>query len=375
MKRVLVSIYIDPEFYPPTKNAIFELAKDVEEVIVLTRNLFKPLSDDYPGNVRFVKIGSYRSVQESEKISYFSKVWTFFSFWFNYQCVLLGKQIDVVIFYDPMPLLAFYLGIKPKETIYWYHNHDMPNIELTGKFSIGWFSAIFEHKAMKKINYFSLPSNDRLVYYPNWTHMDHFFYIPNYPRIAQFQQINLNKRFKDFTVIFQGAIGEGHGLEDFISILPHVPEVNLVLKGPVKNSYKDKLITIADSFQVAHRLLWFGITPYNELIDLTSRCHLGIAIHQGKDEVSKTLGTSSNKIYEYLACGLPIILQNNEQFRKSVIPASHVFFYDGHANEFIDIIKEVRNNFDELTGQARRSFFNQYVFETYFQQVIDKLSA
>ncbi|MFM7681294.1 MAG: glycosyltransferase, partial [Bacteroidota bacterium] len=81
MKSVLVSIYIDPEFYPPTKNAILELASQVDEVFVLTRNQFSAAAKAYPKNVRFVRIGSYMTVQESEKINYFRKLWAFLCYW------------------------------------------------------------------------------------------------------------------------------------------------------------------------------------------------------------------------------------------------------------------------------------------------------
>jgi glycosyltransferase involved in cell wall biosynthesis len=375
MKRVLVSIYIDPEFYPPTKNAILELASQVDEVLVLTRNQFISEVNIYPKNVRFIKIGSYMTVQESEKINFFRKIHGFFSYWMNYHYIILSKGIDTVILYDSIPLLVFFFGVKCKSITFWYHNHDMPDAQLSRKYSFGWLSAIFEHKAMKKIKYFSLPSKDRLMYYPNWIRMEDFFYIPNYPRLAQFKDINQNQRFEEFTIIFQGAIGEGHGLEDLISVISQVPDVKLVLKGPVRVDYRDKLIKLALNNKVEDRIRFKGLTSYNELIELTSKCHLGIAIHQGKDEVSKTLGTASNKIYEYLACGLPIILHNNEQFRKNLNSEHHVFFYNGKPEELLEIIKKVQNNFNQLSANARQNFITNYTFETNFLPVINKLKS
>ena len=375
MRRVLVSIYIDPEFYPPTKNAIFELAKSSDEVIVLTRNLFNSKEDEYPKNVRIIRVGKFMSVQESESISFFSKIWTFLKYWFHYQRILLASNIDTAIFYDAIPLFIFHIGIKPSKIKYWYHNHDMPDVRFTRKYSIGWFSAKYEHLAMKKIHFFSLPSKDRLVYYPNWKDMDRIFYIPNFPRLAYFENLDLHHRFENFTIIFQGAIGEGHGLEDIISILPSCPDVRLILKGPVRESYKEKINVLSALKKVNDQVQWVGLTSYEELIKLTAKCHLGIAIHQGKDEVSKTLGTASNKIYEYLACGLPIVLHDNEQFRKNVSNSPVVFFYDGQDVNLIERIKQVGDDFEVLSIQARELFCKKYTFEAYFQPVMNVLNA
>lgn len=373
MKRFLVSIYIDPEFYPPTKNAILELSNQVDEVYVLTRNLFIADSTAYPKNVRFTRIGSYTTVQESEKLNYLRKFWVFVSYWLQYNYLLITKKIDTVICYDAIPLLVFYLGLKPKSKTFWYHNHDMPDAKLSRKYSIGWFSAIHEHRAMRKVKYFSLPSKDRLVYYPNWTRMEDFFYIPNYPRLAQFQNIELNKRFDDFTVIFQGHVGPGHHLEDVILCLQSKPEIKLILVGSIRDDYRNRLLSLANQILQDEQLTILGRIEYSKLISLTSRCHLGLAIYNKPDEYAKTVGTASNKIYEYLACGLPIVLYDNEQFRKSIGPADHVFFYDGVANQFLEIIESVRSNFKELSTLARAQFINNYKFDTRFQKAIEKM--
>lgn len=375
MKRVLVSIYIDPEFYPPTKNAILELANQVDEVYVLTRNLFIAESNAYPKNVRLNRIGSYMTVQESEKLNYLRKLWVFVSYWLQYNYFLATKKIDTVICYDAIPLFVFYLGIKPKSKTFWYHNHDMPVAKLTRKYSIGWFSSIYEHKAMRKVKYFSLPSKDRLVYYPNWTRMEDFFYIPNYPRLAQFKNIELNKKFDDFTIIFQGHVGPGHHLEDVILCMQSIPEIKLIIVGSIRNDYRNTLLNLANQVLLDGQLTILERIEYSKLISLTSSCHLGLAIYNKPDEYAKTVGTASNKIYEYLACGLPIVLYDNEQFRKSIGSAGHVFFYNPDLQQFTKIIEKVRANFSELSISARAQFINKYTFETRFQLAIKQLRA
>jgi glycosyltransferase involved in cell wall biosynthesis len=375
MKRILISTYIDPEFYPPTKNAIFELAKNSLEVIVLTRNLFNAEVGEYPSNVTFRKVGRYMTVLESERINFISKILTFLVYYFNYQRILVGSRIDIVIFYDSIPLFTFLLGLKPSKVKYWYHNHDMPNIQLTQKYSIGWFSARYEFLAMKKIDYFSLPSIDRLIFYPNWTNIDRFFFIPNYPRFELYQTFNHRLRFENFTIIFQGSIGEGHGLEELIKILPKFPQIRLILKGSVRPHYKRTLTELIESNNAHEQVIWMGITSYKELVELTARCHLGIAIYQGQDDVSKTLGTASNKIYEYIACGLPIILHDSEQFRKNMASQAYVFFYRGQLDELSNIIRTVYDNFEQLSLEARLGFETKFTFERYFGEVMLKVNV
>ena len=375
MRTVLVSIYIDPEFYPPTKNAIFELAKTYEKVFVLTRNLYAQEKNDYPENVELVKSGKFSTVQESEKRSIFSKILSFLGFWFRYQQLSLMNSVEVVLLYDAIPLFAFFISLKKKKIKFWYHNHDMPDIQLTRKFSIGWLSAKYEQSAMKKIDYFSLPSKDRLVYYPNWNRTEDFFYIPNYPRKNLLKSIKSDNRFDRFTIIFQGAIGPGHAIEDVIQLLPNLPEVDFILKGPVRNDYKEKINSLIQTHKVENQVKWVGLTSYTELIRLTMKCHFGIAVHQGRDEVSKTLGTASNKIYEYLASGLPVLLHDNEQFRKSLGSKPWLFYYNGDTAHLENYIKQVQINFRELSSYSFLDFEENYCFEPYFLNALKFIHA
>jgi len=375
MKRVLVSIYIDPEFYPPTKNAIFELASNTEKVIVLTRNLFESNLGEYPENVRFVKVGRFMTVQESEKTSFVSKIWVFLLFWISYQRIVLTSKIDTVIFYDSIPLFIFLIGIKLSKIAYWYHNHDMPDLRFIRKYSIGWFSAKYEHFAMNKIDYFSLPSMDRLVYYPNWTKKESFFYIPNFPSKSKFENLSLQNRFEKFTIIFQGHIGPGHGIEQFIKIMQKVKDVKLLLVGPINENYQIELEELAKKYNSFDNLEILGRIPYDQLIKLSSMCHLGIAIYDGNDAVSKTVGTASNKIYEYLACGMPIILSEKEQFIKTLGFESFCFYHNNEIEKLSQIIEGVKLDFKQLSEKARSTFLEKYTFESSFSKVLNYLNA
>ena len=245
--RIVVSIYIHPDFYPPTINAINNLAEHCNELIVITRNNCK---EDFPigDNISFIKVGAYTTPYEFELKNLTIKIFTFLKFTFKILKYSTSKKTSLLISYDPIPLFSFYLinWMLSNKIKTWYHNHDIPEISLNNKYSIGWFAAKFEEKALNKMNYFTLPSNDRLEFYPNLNSSTKYNLIPNYPSIkiyTQPQKRNIDK-IEIIKILFQGSIGNGHSIEEIIMLLNN--QINnkilkLVLKGPVREQYKKKI--------------------------------------------------------------------------------------------------------------------------------------
>jgi len=377
IESIVAGIYIDPDFYPPTINAIINLSEISEEVVVVTRN-HTAIDFPYPSNVRLVKLGKLMTVLETEQMSIFSKFLSFIKFSFYLWKYITKKHVSIAVLYDAIPLFSFFLIRKfiSKKNI-WYHNHDMPGTHMTRKFSIGWFSGKFEHSAMKHIHFFSLPSDDRLAFYPNWHQKNNYFSIPNYPSIKVYQRTT-PKSFinNEIRIIFQGTIGVEHALEEIIGLLNKKIEgksVRLILKGGVRPQYKKQLTELAQQLSVADKLEWVSLGPYCELSSLTKSCHIGVAVYMGNDNVRKTLGTASNKIYEYAASGLPVILFDNEQFRKYLSGYSWAYFTDGTPASLEKCISEIVLNYPNASDSSRMSFEKTLNFETRFEKIKQRL--
>ena len=376
--RVIVAIYIDPDYYPPTINAILNFSKYFKEVIVVTRNN-SIVNFPFPKNVIFYKTGKYFTVAESEKKNIGYKIFSFLQFLFQLYIQAVNSKTSLLVLYDPFPLFAYSLVRKfiSKKIVTWYHNHDMPDVGLTSKYSLGWFSATNEHNAMKNINYFSLPSQDRLVFYPNWNKRDNYFFIPNYPSLQVYKSGLQHLRPEtEIKLIFQGAIGAGHGLEEIIELLKESVNqkvLHLILKGPVRAHYKQKLVELAAYHNVSNQLTWIGIGPYSELPKLTASCHIGIAIYMGNDNVSRTLGTASNKIYEYAASGLPVILYDDIQFTKYLQGHPWTFFTDGSLSGLRHTIKMVIQKMNESRELAIAEFKDTLNFENAFTPALESV--
>ena len=374
LNRVVVGIYVDPDFYPPTINAILNFAEKAKEVVVVTRNNSQT-NFPFPANVRLIKGGSFITVRDSEKKNLLYKITAFLWFTWTLFRMSVSSKTDWIVLYDAFPLLAW--GIVRRllsgRKKCWYHNHDMPSLERQRKGSIGWFAARYEHSFMKHIHLFSLPSADRLAYYPNRPSGLPVHVIPNYPSLQVYQRPSGQKPTNEWRIIFQGFIGAGHGLEELLPLLKepiHGRYMRLILKGSVRNEYKQTLIDLSTSLGVSDQLTWVGIGPYADIPKLTASCHVGIAIHKNTDIVSKTLGTASNKIYEYAASGLPVILYDIEQFTKYLGVYSWAFFCDASESGLKTVLDQILPVVDTVGMEARKSFEENMNFEKAFQPAL-----
>ena len=376
MNKVIVSIYTHPEFYPPTLNAINSLAEVSEEVIVLTRNVFK---GDFPfrKNVRLVTTGRFVQANETEHKSAVWKLWSFINFSMKKFQLIRKEKPALVIVYDPVPLLALFI-LKPFVSTrfkIWYHNHDIFDVDRFGKFTISWFAAKYENRALKQCDIFSLPANERKAHYQiSWEKLKYFF-LPNYPSYKFYSAFYKEREpIDEVVLIYQGSIGSGHGLEEIIPLLNERVQgkrLRLYLKGPIALGYKEKLIELAEKAGTISQLSFFDVTSYRKVPELASTAHIGIAIHTGEDIMNKTLGTASNKIYEYAALGLPVLLHDNQHFRSHLGKYAWAFFTDTSSESLLQSINTIVASYKEYADLARNDFLAGLNFEKYFQKAIE----
>ncbi|WP_235906536.1 glycosyltransferase [Ginsengibacter hankyongi] len=378
MKRVVVAIYIDPDFFPPTINAILNLAEHSEEVVVISRN--NSLGNyPYPSNVRLKKTGKQVSVRDSEKQPAWLKLLYFFQFTVSLLREAKHTNTSLVLLYDPFALFSFFMirGIRRKRKV-WYHNHDMPDKYMQRKYSLGYMASKYEAKAMKHIDFFSLPSKERLQYYKAVDAAIPVFVLPNYPSLKVYNQpVKNTTENSKIKIIYQGFIGKGHALEECIELLQEKIqgyELNLVLKGSVTPGYKLALNTLAEKYNVANKLIWKDIGPYYELPALTASCDIGIGINMNNDIVSQAQGTASNKIYEYAASGLPVILYNSSQFTQYLEKYDWAFFTDGSVKSLKENIEAIVKDVPSLRESAQLNFRQSLNFEKYFMPVLNIVS-
>jgi Glycosyl transferases group 1 len=380
-KNLVVAIYSHPDYYPPTLNAIENLAGQYDSITVVPRNIIRP-GWKYPGNVKLITPKRLFTVKELETAPTFKKIWWFLQFTRRFFSAVVRSKADTILIYDSIPVLSYRLINKfiNKPKILWYHNHDVMEPQYIRKWSLSWLGWKSEKWIFQKLDLFSLPALERMVCFPMEKLHGKFFFLPNFPSLAFYDKYKtLQKDVSgNIRILFQGSIGPLHGIEEILEILPRKIEgknPELWLKGFIGEAYKNELMCLAAQFGVKERLIFIPPTSYSKVVENAQNCHIGIGIHKKQDMMNKTLGTSSNKIYEYAASGLPVLLYDNPHFRGHLGQYNWAFFTDCSKTSLIASLEKIMTDYGYLSDQARQDFANKLNFEKYFEPVVNHIQS
>lgn len=381
-KTILAAVYSYPEAYPPTINAIENLSTVFDKIIIVCRN-FSRNKWEFKGNVKVYNTGSNIHIEESYFKHKLWKIFSFLLFTFKIYTIIKKEKPDLVIAYDAIPLLSVkicikFLSIKP---LIWYHNHDMIDGEKGSVFSVSRYAATNEKDFFSQIDIFSLPALERKQFFPMDKFQGSFFFIPNYPSKIIYKNIVLPKHNQSkITILYQGNIGEGRGLEEIINLIKELPsiqnrELHFIIKGFGNPQYCAKIADDIVQKKLSHRIKILGFGPYSEILTIASESTIGLAIHNRSSSVAKTLGTASNKIYEYAACGLPIIYFDNEHFNAHLNNYKWAFATDLSTKSLKDAIEIIIQNYSLYSLAAREDFEKNLNFEYSFSYVTNFLNT
>ena len=374
--NALVVLYHHPERFPPTLNAIHELSK-IYTLVTLVFRCTNQSEWPYPTNVKLAGDNQWLDSAEQEQLSIGEKLWLFAKFTLHLRHSLIQTKPKLLLIYDSMAFLAFYLirwSIKTPQLV-WYHSHDIPSFAALRKYSISWWAAIVERKKAQQVDLFSLPSLERKAFFE----LDHFrgdfYYLPNLPSV-RFYQPFYTKKFTltgEVNLLYQGAVNADHGLEATIQALPFL-NARLSIIGPASAAYQESLLALSKTHGVENRVFFFGRISYQQLPDLTKIGHIGLALLTNTQNFNHTTAaTASNKIYEYAALGLPVLYFQDDSFKAAL---AHYAWAKGTDLSLLSIktgIAEIISSYEELSTLAHQDFLGTLNYELVFKPIKARL--
>jgi hypothetical protein len=372
-KNALIAVYSHPEGYPPTLNAIELLSQSFDEIVVVHRNVM--MSEwTYPTNVRLVTFGKFTHYSTVSTKGIAWKLWNFISFVWTIVREMRSARPVWVILYEPIAVLAWWF-VRPlanREVKVWYHNHDV--ILGNENFLSRWaFKA--QSRLFSSFDKFSLPSNERKQYFPMAQLRGQYHFLPNFPGLYFYDRFFKPRTIgSEVRLVYQGYISAGHGFEEILAVLKTGIEpgisLKLVLKGYRDEAFLQNLLEKAKELGVFEQMEIHEVTSYQQVPLVASGCHIGIGIQTKTDVMTKTLGTASNKIYEYAGVGLPVLLFDNEQFRSHLQCFSWAFFTDCTPGDLRGKIKLILDDYSRYSYEARKDFKENLNFEKFFSVAI-----
>ena len=383
LNHITIATYAHPELYPPILSAVHQLSRNSSGIDILTRNTLHS-QWAYPSNVsvNFINKNQYDGFN-IETISTYQKLQHFFKYVIMLKRILKKNDSKILIVHDVIPLFAAFLikgFLKRNNVKLWYHNHDVTDISKAGNFSLMGIASKFEEKAFESIDIFTLPSKERLQYFPIDKLKNKPIIIPNYPlegfygKVHSIKSNEQSQNRKTIKLVFQGSIGKGHGLEEIIGVLDKAvneKELQLHLVGKIRDAYLNELKSLVAEKGVGARFTYHGMQNFTKLPTILSQYDIGIAIHKPYNVTYSTGGTASNKIYEYAACRMPILLFDNEHYRGYLENRKWTFFTDLSSDSLLEQIKLMDDNLEKFSENAYEDFRNEFNFEKIFSERMD----
>jgi len=372
--NVLALHFTHPEGYPPALNAINCIAEKATKLTVLSTNTL-PTKWNYAENVELILLKGEHDRFKFVNRSKTEKLKTYINYIFKTRQLIKRDKIDLLVIYDDVPFFLHLLATLFLKKTYklWYHNHDVYPLSTFKKYGINWLGAISIQKYFDRIDYFSIPALERKKMFPLTNFKGKFFFIPNYPSkkiIQPSKNSYINwKDEKYIKIIYPGSPSIKNGFEELIDIIDKPidgKKITLTIVGETNAKYKKDLTEYAISKGVADQLFFIGRIPYIEMSKFLKNYHIGWSMYKPEDMRTSTVASASNKIYEFLANGIPTIVLDNEHHREYLASSKAIFFSDLSPQSIISTINQINQNIEQLSEIALNEFESRFQFEINF---------
>lgn len=374
-KKVLVVLYSHPELYPPTLNAVMNLAGHMGEVHVL----YRPHKKDewsWPANVLLHPSGKPIGVRQFMTSDWRTRMVAHARFAMDLLRLMRRIRPDIVLLYDPYPALFYRLihPLLPRKPFLWYHSHDAidrRDLE-SGNIMIQQLRKS-ETFVLDHADLFTLPAVERKPFYDLGNFRGNYWTIPNFPSLKVFSAAPSRTLDGELVLAFQGSICQGRGLEDVITSLPITiagRPVHFSITGFCYNAaYMDSLRRQIAALPEPDAVSIHDAVPYARLREAQSDAHVGWAYYGVNSSMDVSIGTASNKFFESCAMGLPVLYNAGNTFSAYTQYAWALPVRPGREDLAAQLTR-VAGDYENLSALARRQFLEELNYEIAFEEVL-----
>jgi glycosyltransferase involved in cell wall biosynthesis len=323
-RRILYIQFTDPAVYPPLEHSSRLLADRGWEVLLLGVAACDELPlrlPTHPGirvkKIRFIE-GGWRQKAQYILFFFLTLYWTW---WWRPEWIYASDALACPVVW----LVQKILNINVV-----YHEHDSPNPDRMESYFMKEVLA-FREKLARDAEVCILPERARLLQLLETTRRTKpAFCVWNCPRLHEMADLNLDQEHGDqdqkLIIYYHGSITENRLPTQLIvaaSRLKGVVRMRVAgYEAPGGIGYIRKLIELAAKNGAAEIIEPIGTIPLRrDLLRCASKAHVGLSFMPKKSEdinMQHMVG-ASNKPFDYMACGLPLLVTDLPEWVRTFV--------------------------------------------------------
>jgi len=178
-------------------------------------------------------------------------------------------------------------------------------------------------------------------------------------------------------VLRQGRIGPGHGIEATLRSIPmwRSRQWGFAVMGPGESDYVRSLLQLAEVLGVSHQFAILPLVSYDKVPLYTPGADIGHALYEPIHVNNVYIATASNKLMEYMAAGLPVLVSDRPGLRALVETHGCGVSVDESSPESIaaavNALLSDPNLSRRLGAAGARAFEEEYSYERQFAPVLE----
>ncbi len=373
---LLVVFYANPDFYPPTYNAVCLLAERFRVHLVCRADDAAP-SLRWPDEVEVERVGPWRSDQDRGGDSPLAKTRELMAFVGAVRAAVSRDRPALALAYEQHALFALRAAGYRGPHLYQLHELEEPG-PLRAR-SLGAWVIAAARILGRRADLVVFPDRERAHRYQRIARDPRKpLVVPNFPRRSVFAapDPSMNAaRWEQAQVFYRGAIGSANGATEMIDALPRLnPRCSLRLYGRVDPAYLAELEARAAATGVRGRLSYGGFSSYDEVNEATRHAAVGLVLQKAVSLNWEHIAAATNKLYEYAACGLPAVVPDRPGFREFLAGETWVEYADERDPSSIAAaigrVLEGRERWEERSRAARRAFEERFNYEAVFAPML-----
>ncbi len=384
-QSLLIIFYGNPDYYPPTVNAIKILSQQYS-VVVVCRN-YKKQYICYPENVQVIRVGRFLAKEKSACQSPIKKMFQYYFFVATALQQAWKSRCELILAYDMHALFPTFLArwlIRKVKVI--YHCHDLiEKSETSGFMKI---IKLFELKFSKYADKVIFPNANRArkfyseaklssmpLIVPN-THM----LIEKYPPGVLRNKLDVaGYDSKEPLVIHQGIICNNQYSLNIVESIKEWDRGICVMIGEYEGGMKEKLERKIQEYQLQKKVFVLSYISFEELTSYTVDADIGLGLYRTRNINFKYYAQASSKINDYIAVGVPVLVQVTSDCKE--VYGNEVWIKVVDAEEPSEIALAIntwlqdRDELNRAKSAARKKHLEDAHYELSFRPVNDFING